>query len=76
MHKFRNGTIHVDFHNRVVISYSTTRDNKHKLTKYNAILDIRKYFFAFRNVNIWSFLHNDIVGCKNNAWFYCEIEIT
>ena len=52
MHKIINGTIHVDFHNCVSISYSTTRGNKYKLTKYRAKLDIRKYFFVFRSVNI------------------------
>ena len=60
MYKIINSTIHVDLHNRVSISYSITRGNKYKLNKYHAKLDIRKYFFAFRTVNIWNFLHNDI----------------
>ena len=64
MYKIKNVTIHVDLHYCVSIFYSTTRDNKYKLTKYHAKLDIRKYFFVFRTVDVWNFLHNDIVGCK------------
>ena len=64
MHKILDGTFHVNLHNCVSRSYYTTMDNKYKLTKYHAKLYIRKYFFAFRTVNIWNFLHNDIVGCK------------
>ena len=70
VYKIINGTIHVDLHNCISISYSTTRGKKHKLTKYHAKLDIQKYFFAFRTVNVWNFLHNDIVGCKNCSWIY------
>ena len=32
MYKIINGTIHVDLHNCVSISYSTTRGNNYKLT--------------------------------------------
>ena len=46
MYKIINGTIHVDLPSCVSISYSTTRGNKYKLTKYHAKLDIRKYFFC------------------------------
>ena len=44
MYRSINGTIHLDLHNCVSISYSTTRGNKYKLTKYHAKIDIRKYF--------------------------------
>ena len=44
MYKTINGTIHVNLHNCVSISYFTTRGNKYKLTKYHAQFDIRKYF--------------------------------
>ena len=71
MYKIINSTIHVDLHNCVSVSYSITRGNKYKLNKYHAKLDIRKYFFAFRTVNIWNFLHNDIVSCKTARGFIC-----
>ena len=64
MQKIINGAIHVNLHNCVSISYSTTKGNKYKLIKYHAKLDIRKYIFAFRTVDVWSFLHNETVDCK------------
>ena len=46
----------------------------YKLTKYYAKLDIRKYFFAFRTVNVRNFLHNDIVGCKTAHGFIVKLK--
>ena len=43
MHKIINGNIHVDLHKCVSILYSTTMGS-YKLTKYQAKLDIQKYF--------------------------------
>ena len=74
MYKIINGTIHVDLRNCVSISYSTSRGNKYKLTKYHAKLDIRKYFLAFRTVNIWNFLHNDIFSCKTAHGFIVKLK--
>ena len=55
MHKIINGTIHVDLHNCVPVSYSITRGNKYTFTIYYAKLDIRKYIFAFRTLIFGSF---------------------
>ena len=74
MHKILNGTIHADLQTCVSISYSTTRGNKNKLAKYHANFDIRKIFFAFRTVNVWNFLHNDIVGCKAAHSFIVKLK--
>ena len=57
MHKILNVTVHVDLHNCVSISYSTTRGSKYNLTKYHAKLDTRKKIFAFRTINFWNFSH-------------------
>ena len=75
MYKIINSTIHVDLHNCVSISYSITRGNKYKLNKHHAKLDIRKYCFAFRTVNIWNFLHNDIVSCKTARGFIVKLKL-
>ena len=75
MYKIINSTIHVDFHNCVSVSYSITKGNKYKLNKYHAKIDIRKYFFAFRTVNIWNFLHNDIVSCKTAHSFIVKLKL-
>ena len=50
MHKIINCAIRANLHNcvsKLSIYYSTTRVDKHKLTKYHAKFDIRKYCFAF-----------------------------
>ena len=75
MYKIINSTIHVDLHNCVSVSYSITRSNKYKLNKYHAKLDVRKYFFAFRTVNIWNFLHNDIVSRKTAHGFIVKLKL-
>ena len=75
MYKIINSTIHVNLHNYVSISYSITRGNKYKFNKYHAKLDIRKYFFAFRTVNIRKFLHNDIVSSKAIHGFIVKLKL-
>ena len=74
MYKIINGTIHVELHKSVSIFYSTTKSNKYKLTKYHAKLDIRKYFFAFKTVNVLNFLLNDIVSCKTAHGFIVKLK--
>ena len=49
--------VHIYYDSRVVVklnfrSFSTTRDNKFKLQKFNCHYHIRKYSFGFRVVNI------------------------
>ena len=75
IYKIINSTIHVDLYNCVSTSYSITRGNKYKLNKYHAKLDIRKYCFAFRTVNIWNFVHNDIVSCKTAHGFIVKLKL-
>ena len=41
----------------------STRGHRLKLQKFFAKLDIRKYFFAIRTVNLWNALPDGIVGC-------------
>ena len=70
-----NDTIYVNLHNCVSISCSTRRGNKYKLTKYHAKLDIRN-FFAYRTVNVWNILHNDIAGFETAYGLIAIFEIT
>ena len=47
---------------------SSTRGNKYKLIKDSFRLDIRKYSFSSRIVNIWNSLRNqmvDVIGLKH-----------
>ena len=64
MYKIINGTIHVDLHNCVSISYSTTRGNKYKLTKYHAKLDIRKYFLPLELLMLGTFYIMTLLAVK------------
>ena len=75
LHIIIDGTIHVDLHNCVSISYAVTRGNKHKLTKYNAKLDFRKYFMPSELLMFGTFYKMTLLAV-NCSWFYYEIEIT
>ena len=61
-------------HGLVIVSRDTI-SNKYKLNIYHAKLDMQKYFFAFRTVNIWNFLHNDIVSCKTAHCFIVKLKL-
>ena len=50
MYKIINGAFHVDLHNCVSISCSTTRGNKYKLNKYHTKFDIRKYILPLEQL--------------------------
>ena len=47
-----------------IIREHSTKGNRLKLQKLFAKLDIRKYIFAVRTVNLWNALPDGIVGCK------------
>ena len=36
---------------------------------------IHENTFAFRTVNIWNFLHNDIVSCKTARGFIVKLKL-
>ena len=40
-----------------------TRSNIYKLDKFRAKLDVRKFFYAYRIVNVWNSLNNRVVAC-------------
>ena len=44
------------------------------IAKESAKLDIRKYFFALRMVDVWNVLSNNIVGCKNSHMFTKKLQ--
>ena len=55
LYKILNGSICINLDNCICLSLGehSTRGNKLKLQKFFAKLDIRKYFFAIRTVNLW-----------------------
>ena len=66
MYKILNGVTRVNIENRISLStMHHTRRTTFKLYKYRAKLDIRKFFFSMRNINVWNSLPNDIVCCTS-----------
>ena len=51
-----------------------TKGNSYKLVKYRIRLDIRKFFFCNREVDIWNCLSNDIVNCTTVKMFACKLK--
>ena len=47
-----------------IIREHSSRRNRLKLHNFFAKLDMKKYFFAVRTVNLWNALPHGIVGCK------------
>ena len=47
-----------------------TRGNSYKLVKNRIRLDIRKFFFCNRVVDIWNCLTNDIVNCTAVKFYF------
>ena len=66
MYKILNGVICVNLENYISLSaMHHTRGNTFKLYKYRAKLDIRKFFFSMRIINLWNSLPNNIVCCTS-----------
>ena len=57
-----------------IIRGTSTRGNRLKLHNLFAKLDIRKYFFATRTVNLWNALPDGIVGCKMINYFVTKLK--
>ena len=66
MYKILNGYVCLKLNDCVCISHSVnTRGNNCKLSKFGARLDVRKYFFAYRCVDVWNCIPAYIVNCKS-----------
>ena len=60
--KILHGMIQVDLcNNSIVVSDAVTRGNSYKLVKYRVRLDVRKYFYDNRVVNVRNCLNDNIV---------------
>ena len=66
MYKILNGYVYLELNDRACISHSVnTKGNYCKLSKFGARLDMRKYFFAYRCIDVWNCLLAYIVNCKS-----------
>jgi hypothetical protein len=64
LYKILHNLVHVDLigpHCLKMSVNTATRGNRYKLVKHHVHLDIRKYFFCNRVVNVWNSLNDDIV---------------
>ena len=62
---------------KCLVNYSenrNTRGNPYKLEKRNCRLDIRKFFFTFRVVNVWNKLPDEIVNAPSLNCFKSRLD--
>ena len=70
VYKILNGAICVKLDNCLSLSnVRSTRGNVFKLNKYHVKLNIRKFFFGSRIINVWNYLPNEVVQCKTTNNF-------
>ena len=54
----------VNMNNCISLSHTNyTRGNIYKLEKFRTKLDVRKFFYAYRIVNVWNSLNNRVIAC-------------
>ena len=76
LYKILNGLIYVNMDNCLTLPMSNTRGNVCKLVKHYSRLDTRKYFFAFRVIDIWNSLSDDIICCTTVKKFIYKLKAT
>jgi hypothetical protein len=68
--KILHGFVNIDLNDSISVSCnSVTRGNNFKLKKYYARLDIRKYFFVSRCVDVWNNLPCALVNSRTSSVF-------
>ena len=74
MYKYTHGLYDV---NKDLIQYSDnnfTRGHQYKLKKRNHRLNIRKYFFTYRTVDVWNTLPKTVVNAPSVDSFKSRID--
>ena len=67
--------ISINLGNNIKLSVnSNTRGNTYKLYKCNLRLDVEKYFFCNRVINVWNSLPNDVVCCMSLSSFKYKLK--
>ena len=65
LYKILHSHVSVNMNNCTSLSHTNyTRGNIHKLYKFRAKLDVRKFFYANRIVDVWNSLNNRVVACS------------
>ena len=66
LYKILHSNASVNMNNCISLSQTNyARGNRpiYKLDKFRAKLDVRKFFYAHRIVNVWNSLNNRVVAC-------------
>ena len=64
LYKILHNHVSVNMYNCISLSQTNyTRGNIYKLDKFQAKLDVKKIFYAYRIVDVWNSLNNRAVTC-------------
>ena len=75
MYKIMHNTVAVKLENCIIPADShITRGNVLKLKKIRCNLNVRKFFFVFRTIDLWNKLHNDVVLARNVNIFITKLK--
>ena len=73
--KILHGMIHVDLcNNSIAVSNAVTRGNSYKIVKHRVRLDVRKYFYVNRVVNVWNCLNDNVVCSRTLHEFVHKLD--
>ena len=64
LHKILHSHVIINMNDCVSVSQTNyTGSNLYKLVKFRAKRDVRKFFYAYRIVDVWNSLNNHVVAC-------------
>ena len=67
--------IYVDLcNNAIAVSNAVTRGNSYKIVKHRVRLDVRKYFYVNRVVNVWNCLNYNVVCSRTLHEFVHKLD--
>ena len=73
--KILHGIIHVDlWNNSIAVSNAVTKGNSYKNVKHKVRLDVRKYFYVNRVVNVWNCLNDNVVCSRTLHEFVHKLD--
>ena len=75
LYKILHSHVSVDMNNCISLSHTNyTRGKIYKLDKFRTKLDVRNFFYAYRNVDVWNSLNNWVVACTTINSFVKNLE--
>ena len=75
IYKILHNLICINLSNNIkLFVISNSRDKEYKLYKCNFRLDVKKYYFCNRVINVWNSLPNDVASCTSLSSFKCKLK--